>query len=101
MLIAIFALLYVVGFKHKNNIDKYHIYEDKLIVAARSYVKSNNLYPKKGSKVSVKIGDLKNQGYIDKKDVVSGCTGTIIVKYDKFIDYIPNIKCKYYKSESK
>ena len=85
----------------KNNVNNYKKYEDKLITATKNYVNANKMYPKKGSKLYVKIGDLITGGYVSKKDIVDGCSGTIIVKYDEFIDYVPNLKCKYYKSINK
>lgn len=101
LLIGIFTLLSILGFKHKNNVNNYKKYEDKLIIATKNYVNANKMYPKKGSKLYVKIGDLITGGYVSKKDIVDGCSGTIIVKYDEFIDYVPNLKCKYYKSINK
>ena len=101
LLIGIFALLSVIGFKHKKNVDKYHDYEDKLIVASREYTNSHKSYPEKGTSIEIQITDLIKEGYIKKKEIVEGCSGSITVKYDKFIDYTPNIKCKYYKSVNK
>ena len=98
LLLGIFTLLSILGFKHKDNVESYHKYEDKLIEATKEYVNVNNMYPKKGSKVEIKIDDLIKSGFIDKKNIEKECSGTIIVSYDKFIDYVPNIKCKYYKS---
>jgi hypothetical protein len=101
LLVGIFSLLSLLGFSHKRDVDNYHKYEDKLVEAARVYAKAHNTYPKKGTKLEIKIDDLISENYIKKKDIVKGCTGTVIVKYDKFIDYLPNIKCKYYKSNNK
>lgn len=101
LLIGIFVLLSMLGFIHKKEVDSYHEYEDKLVVAARKYVNANKIYPKKGSKIEVNISDIIDAGYIKKKDIEKSCKGTIIVKYDRFIDYLPNIKCKYYKSSTK
>lgn len=101
MLIVIFGLLSVLGFIHKKDVDNYHKYEEKLIEAAKVYVNKNKMYPNKGSKIEIKVNDIISDGYIHKKDIVKGCNGTVTVKYDRFIDYIPNIKCKYYKSNSK
>ena len=101
LLVGIFSLLSVLGFKHKNNVQNYKDYEVKLIDAAKSYTNYHKEYPTKGSSINIKVGDLIIGGFVDKKDVIKGCSGTIIVKYDSFIDYIPNIKCKYYKSIKK
>lgn len=101
LLIGIFTLLSIIGFKHKDNVESYHKYEDKLIEATRRYANVNNMYPKKGSKIEIKINDLIRNGFIDKKDIEKTCKGSVIIKYDKFIDYIPNINCKYYISNNK
>lgn len=101
LLIGIFTLLTYIGFIHKKDVKKYKDYEEVLITASRSYTSSKNMYPKKGSKIIIKIEDLINEGFVDKKDIVDGCSGSIIVKYDSYIDYFPNIKCKYYKSVNK
>lgn len=101
ILIGIFTLLSLIGFKHKKDVSNYHKYEDKLVDAAKSYVNHYKTYPKKGSKLNIKIDDLIKDGFIKKKDVISSCSGIVIVKYDNFIDYIPNIKCQYYKSQNK
>ena len=101
LLIGIFTLLSIIGFKHKDDVASYREYEDVLVNAAREYTIHNKTYPKKGSRLSIKIDDLIKDGFVNKKDIVKGCTGNIIVKYDKVIDYIPNLKCKYYKSNNK
>lgn len=101
LLIGIFSLLSVLGFKHKEDVKSYKEYEEKLIVAAKKYANYHKEYPSEGSTINIKIGDLIIEKFIDKKDVIKGCSGTIIIKYDSFIDYIPNIKCKYYKSIKK
>lgn len=94
-------MLSIIGFKHKNNVKNYKEYEDKLIDATKAYLNVHRSYPNKGSSISINIKELISEEFIDKKDVVKGCSGTIIVKYDKFIDYLPNLKCKYYKSIKK
>ena len=99
LLIIIFGLLSVLGFMHKKDVESYKKYEDKLIEATKIYAHDNNSYPNKGSKIEIKVEDLIKGKYIKKKDIVKGCKGSIIIKYDNFIDYIPNIKCKYYKSK--
>lgn len=101
LLIGIFALLTFMGFKHKKSIEKYKKYEEVLITASRSYTSSKKVYPKKGSKIIIKVEDLIDEGFVNKKDIVDGCDGTITVKYDSYIDYYPNIECKYYKSVNK
>lgn len=101
LLVGIFALLSVLGFMHKKDVNNYQKYEDKLITAAKKYVNANKIYPKKGSKINIKIDDIIASGYIKKKDIEKSCKGSIVVKYDQFIDYLPNLKCKYYKSVNK
>lgn len=101
LLIGIFTLLSLLGFSHKNKVSTYHKYEDKLIEAARAYTKNHNTYPKKGTRLEIKVDDLIKEGFVNKKDAVRGCSGSVIVKYDRFIDYLPNIKCKYYKTNNK
>jgi hypothetical protein len=101
LLIGIFTLLSILGFKHKHNIESYQKYEQKLIDATKKYANNHKAYPEKGSSIKVKDTDLISEGFINKKDIIKGCKGTVTIKYDKFIDYIPNIKCKYYKTHKK
>lgn len=101
LLIGIFTLLSIIGFKHKDNIKNYHEYEEKLVAAAKEYTNHNKKYPKKGTSIKITTTKLIKEGYIKKKDVVKGCSGYISVEYSEFIDYIPNLKCKYYKSVNK
>ena len=99
LLVGIFTLLSIIGFKHKKNIETYKEYESKLVDAAKAYSNNHKLYPNLGTKITIKIDDLIKEGFINKKDVVKGCSGYVTVKYDKFIDYFPHIKCKYYKTK--
>lgn len=99
LLIIIFGLLSMLGFMHKKDVENYKKYEEKLVEATKIYARDKKSYPTKGSKLEVEIEDLIKEKYINKKDIVKGCKGSITIKYDNFIDYIPNIKCKYYKSK--
>lgn len=99
ILVIIFTLLSILGFKHKKDIENYHKYEEKLIEATKIYLNQNNLYPKKGTKVKININEIIEAGLIKKKDIEKTCSGSIIVKYDNYIDYLPQLKCKYYVSK--
>ena len=99
LLIGIFTLLSILGFKHKHNIENYQKYEQTLVEATKRYANNHKSYPDKGSSITVKDKDLIKEGFVAKKDIVKGCSGSVTIKYDKFIDYIPKIKCKYYKTK--
>ena len=85
LLIGIFTLLSIIGFKHKDDVASYKEYEEKLVEAARAYTTHNSSYPKKGHKIDIKIDDLLKDGFINKKDVVKGCKGSVTVEYKNVI----------------
>lgn len=94
----IFAGLIYLGFTYKSKIKTYEKFEDVLISGAESYINNNGVYPEKNETLKINIKDIIKSGVINKRDIVDGCTGNIIVSMKKNLTYKPDIKCKYYKS---
>ena len=97
--VIIFGLLSTLGFIYKNKLKTYHEYEDKLIVASKKYIKDNDIFLKDGTSKKISINKLEKSKLITKKDIVKECSGYVLVKKDKLLDYKPVLKCKYYKSK--
>ena len=101
IVVIIFGLLCTLGFIYKNKVEKYKEYEETLVSLTQTYLKDENKFPDKNKDIDVTINTLIKKGYIDKNNIVSECSGSILVKHKKQMEYIPKIKCKYYKSETK
>ena len=99
--VIIFGLLCALGFIYKNKVAKYKEYEETLVTLTKDYLKEHSKYPSKNNEISVSVNKLIKYGYITKDNIVSECSGKVIVKHNKQMEYIPQIKCKYYKSSAK
>lgn len=92
-------------------IDHYD-YEQKMISAAQKYVSNKKIELKEGKSVSIDLNDLVDLGYIKSTEKLlddSSCSGNVIVRKNGslieendggYINYIPNLKCSKYKSQT-
>ena len=114
IVLPIFTMLLLVTLQScTNRGNSYESYQRLMAKSADRYLKKNNLLPKKQSEVSlVKLETLVAKKYIkspEKQFDDESCTGFVKVRRtgvipeknnEGFLNYIVNLKCKEYKTES-
>lgn len=87
-------------------------YEQKMVSAAQKYVSNKDIELKEGKSVSIDLKDLVDLEYIKSTEKLlddSSCSGSVIVRKNGslieendggYINYIPNLKCSKYKSQT-
>lgn len=91
----------------------YEKYEEKMVTAAKKYIKDKNKDPKEESKVvSIKLDKLIEGNYIDSSEKLlddKSCEGSVTVRLNGsqiedneggFLNYIPTLKCKNYETNT-
>src|SRR5574344_394012 len=94
ILVAIFALLTVLGLKWKEKTSGYFALEDKLVSATKNYYESKYAYPSMNNSVKIKYAELKEADMIDNLTYNDDeCDGYVVIKNSGAIEYHAYIKC--------
>ncbi|MDE5538997.1 MAG: hypothetical protein K2J20_00750 [Bacilli bacterium] len=98
IVVAIVALLTVLGFSLKKTEKIYSVLEKELVEKAEKYVDVKALYPKDdGFTTKVTLKELKENEYIEELKIDDDvCDGYVIVSKDMVFKYKAYIKCNKY-----
>lgn len=97
LVVALIAILTVIGFMLKKNDNTYAELEKKLVEVAEKYVDANFLYPDEGFTTKVLASDLKKAEYLDELTINDDiCDGYVIVSKEMVYKYKAYIKCNKY-----
>ncbi len=99
LVVAIVALLTVLGFMLENKNKEYLEIEKKLSDSAKKYVDFKFLYPEDGKTTTITKDELIKNEYLDElKHGDEVCDGYVKIKKDGVYKYDAYIKCKDYKT---